>query len=239
MSNPEKVQAVRKGTKARPGRGPERPRSQPPERGKPRVQRRRPPPPPELVPVMSGRFYWAMGLIAAAAIVPFWSGLGQAMAPKDPPGTDMSGWRTGNTSSFRITLITADVNLLSCASDAALEGKHCEFKDNKSRWPLLPGEPIDDNRRNQIQPYRTWPDNKLVLVAGLWAEPHVAMRLHREPPRGVADKKLARFVADCRMRFIGEIDSPKLRWNPTAEFMEERAKVPVAVAEFCNVVTEF
>ena len=69
--------------------------------------------------------------------------------------------------------------------------------------------------------YRTWPDNKLVLIAGLWAEPNMAMRLHREPSAGVDQKKLSRFVADCELRFVGKVDSVKVRWSPGQPWQPE------------------
>src|SRR5262249_51528415 len=90
-------------------------------------------------------------------------------------------------------------------------------------WPRDPRTPIDDNKKSIIQPYRTWPDNKLVLVAGLWADPVVAMRLHREPPYVVPEKKLARFVVDCEMKFIGRIEDSKLRWGPGQQWQKEGA----------------
>lgn len=236
------VDRARTGRKGAGKRQVDRPRGgasrgpRPARAGEPRRRERRDVDAP---PVVGGRFYIALGLIAATSIVPFWTGLGAAMAPKDPRPTDTSGWRVGNTASMKITLITADINLLSCASDVVIEGRHCEYKDNKTLWPKLPGEPLDDNKRTIIQPYRTWPDNRLILISGLWAEPHVAMRLHREPPHGVLDKKLARFVTNCEMRFIGQIDSPKLRWGEAGDFNVEKGQVFVAHADSCKVVTTF
>jgi hypothetical protein len=136
----------------------------------------------------------------------------------------------------RITLITADYNLLACAAEQSVAGKHCAYKTETEAWPRDPSEPIDDNKKNIIQPYRTWPDNKLVLVAGLWADPAVAMRLHREPPDGVAAKKLARFVVECRSKFIGRLDDPKLRWQPGQAWIREGAAF-VAEPESCSIFT--
>jgi hypothetical protein len=60
-----------------------------------------------------------------------------------------------------------------------------------------------------------------VMIAGLWADPVVAMRLHREPPQVVVEKKLARFVVDCEMKFLGKIDETKNRWAPGQQFQKE------------------
>jgi hypothetical protein len=173
----------------------------------------------EPIPVIGGRFLIAAAFVLAMILIPF-SPIGRA-EPKGPDPTDMSGWTQGGTGRVRVTLITADYNKLTCAHDKDFEGNHCAYKSESELWPRDPGAPIDDNKKNVIQPYRTWPDNKLVMIAGLWADPVVAMRLHREPPQVVVEKKLARFVVDCEMKFLGKIDETKNRWNPGQQFQKE------------------
>jgi hypothetical protein len=44
------------------------------------------------------------------------------------------------------------------------------------------------------------------------------MRLHSEPPQGVAEEKLARFIAQCQVKMVGVMKDMKLRWNPTSSW---------------------
>jgi hypothetical protein len=182
---------------------------------------------------VSGRFLIA-ALVGAMLLIPF-TPLAKLLERKDPqPATHAGDWKVGGRGRVNITVITADYNLLSCSSDKAIEGKHCANKSENEPWPRDPSEPLDDNKKNQIQPYRTWPDNKLILVAGLWAEPTVAMRLHNEPPGAVPQKKLARFIVGCDMKFIGRLDAPKLRWGPGGPWQNEGAAI-VAEPITCEI----
>jgi hypothetical protein len=189
---------------------------------------------PETPAVISGRFFLAAVVVACMLLIPFCSPLAKVIEKKGPGPTDSSTWRVGGTGDVRITLITADYNLLACAADQAVEGKHCAYKTENETWPRDPNEPLDDNKKSIIQPYRTWPDNQLVLVAGLWADPAVAMRLHREPSDGIAQKKLARFVVECRSKFIGRLSDPRLRWQPGQAWIREGAAF-VAAPESCKI----
>jgi hypothetical protein len=175
--------------------------------------------PPEPVPVLGGRLLAAAVLLAVMLVVPFTCS--RFITVEGPKPTDVSQWAIGTEADVRITLITADYNLLLCASEQAINGRHCANKSETELWPAEPGAPVDDNKARIIQPYRTYPDNKLVLVAGLWADPTMALRLHREPSTGVRTEKLARFVANCRLRFTGRLDNPKLRWQPGQQWQSE------------------
>jgi hypothetical protein len=182
---------------------------------------------------MSGRYNIALGLIAALILIPF-SPIGRWVEPKGPAPHDPASWTKGSTTSVRITIITADYDLLTCASETALEGAHCAYKSRTEVWPRAASAPLDDNKANIIQPYRTSPDNKLVLVAGLWAHPVVAMRLHREPSQGVSTKKLIRFVASCEMKVLGRLDNVELRWNNSADWTNEGGS-PVVRPISCKI----
>lgn len=164
----------------------------------------------------------AIGLLCLMGFVPYWSALGAALAPKGPPDVNPNAWTVGSTMRVPITLVTADYSLLACASEQTFEAPdqdvfgpvRCEFKDERERWPELPTAPVEDSRANTIQPYSAYPNNDLVMVEGLWAEPAVADRLHAEPPDGIDPKKLARFTAECDLTFIGQLENFKLRWRP-------------------------
>lgn len=167
----------------------------------------------EPTPVVSGRFLAAAVIVLGLTVLPM-SNLGSMFEPKDPTIPKPNTWTVGSKATVAITLITADYNKLFCAHDKEFSGYHCAFKTENEQWPRDPNAPLDDNKAKVIQPYRTWLDNQLVLVAGLWAQPAVATRLHREPAGGVEEDKLARFVVECQVSFIGKMDGVKLRWGP-------------------------
>ena len=83
-------------------------------------------------------------------------------------------------------------------------------------------------------------DHRLVLVAGLWAQPALATRLHIEPPGNLLPEKLARFVTECQVRFVGKMEKPKLKWGPSSSWNADRdtSSVFVAVPESCKLIPE-
>lgn len=209
-----------------------------PPKGKDRPRRRRPSEDDEEIPVFSGRLLIAAGLVLAGTFIPMFRWLGDAIEPKGPEPTAVDTWATGVTSTVRITLVTADQNLLACASEQSFDGVHCQYKTTSEQWPRDPNAPADDNKLNIIQPYRTWFDNKLVFVAGLWAQPEVAFRVHQEPSHGILPDKLARFAVECRLKFIGRLGQVKLRWSPQHSWSDPDGPPWVGRAEFCKLIDE-
>ena len=175
---------------------------------------------------ISGRLLVAVGIVVTMGFVPFCNPVAQALAPKGPPDVNVAGWAVGNTVRVPITLVTADYNLLACASEQTFDSPdqdtfgpvHCEYKDEQEKWVSAPTAPVEDSHANTIQPYSAYPNNDLVMVEGLWAEPAVADRLHIEPPEGIDPKKLARFTAECDLTFIGQLRNFKLRWRPNEKW---------------------
>jgi hypothetical protein len=209
-----------------------------PMKDRPTKKKRRPPVDEEETPVIGGRFLIALGLVAVGTIIPH-TKLGEVLEPKGPEPTNMESWSVGGVSTVRITLVTADVNLLACASEQSFDGAHCGFKTTNEAWPRDPSKPQDDNKLDIIQPYRTWFDNKLLFVAGLWAQPEVAYRVHQEPTHGIQADKLARFAVECRVRFLGRFDSVKLRWNPQQSWSDpDTGATWAGRAEFCKLIDE-
>jgi len=190
----------------------------------------------EPTPVIGGRFMIAALILGALVVIPM-SALGNLFEPKDPPATNTTEWVKGQKSNIILTLVTADAATLTCASPQIFEGRHCAFKTETEPFARDPGAPLDDNKANTIQPYRTWLDNKLILVSGVWAQPSLAMRVHNEPANGVAAEKLARFTAQCQVHFAGQMDSPKLRWQPGQNWGSEQGTM-VAIADHCEVIEE-
>lgn len=166
------------------------------------------------LPIFGGRLMIGIALLfGIAAVSPqgLNSWLDRKLHPKDvKPAAE---WTVGSEADVQLTLITADARRLHCAHDAELEGYHCAYKANKRPWPKPPGALLDDNGHHLIQPYRTADTNALILVGGLWAEPELALRVHREPPTHYEADKLIRFVAYCRVRFIGKLEKAALRWD--------------------------
>jgi hypothetical protein len=134
-----------------------------------------------------------------------------------------------------VTLITADYTKLSCYSEKTFKGYHCQFQTETQAFKREPDAPLDDNNRRLIQPYRTHGTNKLIFIAGLWAMPALATRLHFEPPRGVAESKLARFVAECNVEFVGKITKPGVRWSPSGKWIHEGDPL-VAIPKTCRIL---
>jgi len=201
-----------------------------------RAKERRQEPEEEPIPVFGGRLLIAAAMLAAMVVIPM-SSIGGFLEPKEEIAPT-SAWNVGQTATVAITLITADYNKLGCASDKEFEGAHCQYKTEKDLWPRAADAPIDDNKATIVQPYRTANENRLILVSGLWAQPAVAMRLHSEPPQGVAEEKLARFIAQCEVKFVGTAPGVKLRWNPTGAWGNPDVSDPVVAKPVsCKVLS--
>jgi len=195
---------------------------------------RRPAPEAESTPVLSGRLMIATMVLAGMAMVPF-MGIGKALERNKDLPTDTGEWKIGGTAKVHVTLITADYNKLNCQADKVVEGKHCQYQTETQAFRPEPNAPIDDNKRDLIQPYRTHGTNKLIFIAGLWATPAVSTRLHFETPRGVAENKLARFVAECDVRFVAQLKNPGVRWSPSGKWIHEGDPL-VAIPNSCRIL---
>jgi hypothetical protein len=186
-----------------------------------------------------GRLWIPLIFLVAMVLFP-WSPLGgvvDVLVPKKaaPTNTRPGDWKIGSSGVIKVSVVTADYASLDCASEQELNGKRCDYKTDAERWPRKPDQPLDDNKRDIIQPYRTWPHNDLIAVAGLWAEPAVAMRLHQEPIGNTPREKLARFVVECEADFVGKLAAPRLRWFPTQAWQKEPSDVVVAVPKSCKL----
>jgi len=148
---------------------------------------------------------------------------------------NMDAWTAGNPETVKITLITADYDRLACVLDRKIEGSYCEYKTETERWPRPEGAPLDDNKKDIIQPYSTSPHNQLLLVSGLWAQPEVAQRLHDEPAHAIPEKKLSRFLAECKVRPLERINQIQLRWSESAKWGSQ-GPAWIARAESCKVL---
>ena len=152
--------------------------------------------------------------------------------PREPKPA--ATWQVGTEADIELTLITADAKRLSCAHDNVVEDVHCGYTANKSRWRRTPNAPFDDNDELVIQPYRTADTNALVLVSGVWAQPELALRVHREPPNLDNLDKNLRFVAYCKVRFVAEFEKVGTRWDTKSKWIED-PKAMVAKALHCTL----
>lgn len=213
----------------------------------PRSRSTEPPPAPTAI---GGKLYLAVGIVLTMGVISG-TAVGDTLAGRlldalkmaEKPPADMTQWQAGKTEDIEITLVTADYTKLACVLDREVEGARCEYKTETERWPSPPGAPLDENKKHTIQPYSAVPDNALVLIAGLWAQPEVAMRLHAEPPEHTPTKNLARFIARCRVRPVERVENVSLRWNTKDKWAkgllrtaDGRQVAPwVAIAEHCTV----
>jgi hypothetical protein len=202
--------------------------SPPPRR---RVKRRPRRDEPEPIPALGGRlFNAAMAAFAMCLVFP----LESIVKSPEPANTDMSAWRVGGHTKVRLTVITMDYERLACAATDTFAEEHCEYKSETELFARAPGEPLDDTKLHTIQPYRTYPDNQLILVSGVWAQPEISTRLHREPWAGIPEQRQMRFVAECDVEFLGQLKNVKLRWKPDQNWNNE-ASAWVGKARSCRI----
>lgn len=175
------------------------------------------------LPVLGGRLLIGIALLTGIVIVApqklnAW--LDRTLHPQTPKPA--AKWEVGTEANVELTLITADAKRLHCAHDEMIGAAHCGYTANKRPWQRKAGSPVDDNDEHVIQPYRTADTNALILVSGLWAQPALAMRLHREPPNVGDVGKQLRFVAYCKVRFVGELSKAALRWDTGAKWHSDQ-----------------
>jgi hypothetical protein len=170
----------------------------------------------EFESVLSGRLVVATAFCLAMVVIPL-SPLGRLISQKAPESAARADWKVGTKGTVHVTLITADYDKLDCADKRQVGGLHCAYEEEKKPFPKAPDAPYDDNKKTTLQPYRTT-DGQLLFLAGLWAQPEIAMRLHREPARSVPEKRLARFVTECQVEFLEEWKDAMYRWSPRDAF---------------------
>lgn len=185
--------------------------------------------------VVSGRMVTALAIVLAMVMIPI-SGVGRLIEKKSPKSETRERWAVGKEAEIMVTTVTADFENLTCKSERSHEGLNCAFRSDKERFPLPNGAPLDDNKANELQPYRTT-DSQLVLMNGMWATPEIAQRLHDEPSRGVQDKKLARFVVACRVKFVAEWPDAEVRWKPREPWSKQGSAM-VARTSSCRIVVD-
>lgn len=192
--------------------------------------------PVEEEPVLSGRLVVALALALAMSLLPS-SGLGRMITKTSPRTADRATWTVGQKATIHLTVVTDDYEKLGCADKRTAKNQaHCAYKNEKQRFPTDANAPVDDNKAKTLQPYRTT-DKNLLLAAGLWAQPEVAMRVHEEPSRGVSKSKLARFVVSCEAHFLEEWEGSLIRWAPNEKWSDQ-GKAMVADLSDCTILKD-
>jgi hypothetical protein len=183
--------------------------------------------------VLSGRMWTVLICITLAWFLPFWEKLDGVVQPPGPRKVYPEKWAVGGKARVPLTVITSDYNNLGCASATVIDGARCAHSADQRFQLPEPTAPLDDNKANIIQPYSTYPDNHVVMVAGLWAQPVVASRLHNEPPNGKPDNTLMRFTVTCDLSFVGKLTDFSVRWRPSDNWYRPQ---PALVARPSNCV---
>lgn len=208
--------------------------AQPPAQKPPKTPRKSSAP-DEPEPVLSGRMVIAVLFALAMSVVPV-SGLGQYITKTTPETAARASWRVGQTASIHLTVVTSDYQHLACAMKTSAGQDHCEFKNEREKFPLAETAPVDDNKRHILQPYRTT-DRNLILAAGLWAQPQVALRLHNEPPLASKESSLARFVVACDVKFVEEWSDAMVRWKQRERWSNQGTAM-VTELQQCEILEE-
>lgn len=202
---------------------------------KPPHQAKKKPPVDEPEPVLSGRMVIAVAFALAMSVIPV-SGLGQYITKTTPETAARASWRVGQTASIHLTVVTSDYVHLACAMKNRAGDDHCEFKNEREKFPSTQPSPVDDNKLHILQPYRTT-DRNLILAAGLWAQPQVAQRLHDEPPLPSKEASLARFVIACEVKFVEEWKDTMVRWKQRERWTNQGTAM-VTEVQSCEILEE-
>jgi hypothetical protein len=128
------------------------------------------------------------------------------------------GWHVGGTELVELTLIRDDIQNLSCASDAVIQGLRCAYRAD-GRTP----NPDATNDRYLLRPYNTV-KSELLLGAGLWSAPALQSSL---PP--------GRFSVVCNFNLLGVVKSASLRFAPTGPFAPLKRSVAVGTLTGCVI----
>lgn len=156
------------------------------------------------------------------------------LLPKDQ-APDTSTWVTGKTTSVLLALKTQDAERYSCGSSRSVGELRCDFDNNKKRVSRRPDEPIDDNLRTSLQPYKTAVGDHALVIGGVWHTPELAFRRHREPSRERRGAQLQTFYAECEVEFIDKFDSVEVRYDLGKPWSTAK-NLPVAKAQRCTIL---
>lgn len=161
-------------------------------------------------------------------------GVNRKLLPKEQ-APDPTTWTEGKTASVRLALKTQDAERNSCASGRTVGELRCDFDANKKRVSRRPDEPLDDNLRTSLQPYKTAVGDQALAIGGVWHTPELAFRRHREPSRERRGAQLQTFYAECEVEFVGQFDSVEVRYDLGKPWSTAK-NLPIARAQRCTIL---
>ncbi len=154
-----------------------------------------------------------------------------------PQESAPADWNVGSTTHVVLALKTEDAERNGCATTQRFDTFHCEYDGAKRRVARSPDEPIDDNLRFVVQPFKTAVGEHLVAIGGIWHTPELAFRRHQEPSRERRGAQLQTFYAACDVTFIGKLDTLDVRYDFGKKWTPAK-NVAVARAERCTILEQ-
>lgn len=148
---------------------------------------------------------------------------------------DSSTWTTGKTATVLLALKTQDAERNNCASSRSVGELRCDFDGNKKRVPRRADEPLDDNLRTSLQPYKTAVGDQVLIIGGVWHTPELAFRRHREPSRERRGAQLQTFYAECDVEFVQQFDTVEVRYDLGKPWSTVK-NLAVARAQRCTIL---
>ncbi|HET6150500.1 MAG TPA: hypothetical protein VFH68_23375 [Polyangia bacterium] len=130
----------------------------------------------------------------------------------------------GSSVALEVTVVPGDVEALDCGLEQGTAGVRCGFD--------LQGQPIaGDTGGRLLRPYVTR-EGALVLLAGVFEEPHVASWLVEARSRGSDDRvRLA-----CQGKMLSSLGPVRFRFGAQNDW-DERSRLPAATVESCRVAS--
>ena len=123
----------------------------------------------------------------------------------NPFGGGPPKWRVGQTVSVELTLDPADDAKLSCASEAVVAEKRCEYETKAKRHE----KKLED--KDMLRPYSLADNSARLLAAGVWSAPELEK----------ASRPKDRFNLKCDFKVDGEVKAPAVRWDVVGAWNEK------------------
>jgi hypothetical protein len=123
----------------------------------------------------------------------------------NPFGGGAPKWKVGQTATVELTLDPADDMKLSCASDAVIGEKRCEYESKSKRHE----KKLEDGQL--LRPYSLADGSARLLAAGVWSAPEIE--------KSVRPKD--RFTLKCQFKIEGKVTAPAVRWDVSGPWNEK------------------
>jgi hypothetical protein len=138
----------------------------------------------------------------------------------NPFGGGGPKWKVGQTATVELTLDPADDTKLSCASDAEVAGKRCEYESKSKRHE----QKLEDGAL--LRPYSLADGSARLLAAGVWSAPEIE--------KSVRPKD--RFTLKCQFKIEGKVTAPAVRWDVSGPWNEKAEDWFAGAVSDCKLV---